>query len=256
VLSAAGALTLSALLAGCSADRSRVAARTATTGPATTAPTTTSPAPSAVDLLGAAGTCTLTPATIAGPTWFDAQAVRSDVRDGKAGIGLMLAFRVVGGAACTPLANAVVDLWQADAGGVYSGFLGAGPGQGGAPGGQDRYGQPESKATDPSRALRGTQATSADGIVQFTTVYPGWYPTRTPHLHLEVHVDAATVLTTQLFFDDAVSDSVFAGTAAYQGHGTRDTRNDTDAFYAPQAQLRLTPRTPSRWLGALTLAVP
>jgi protocatechuate 3,4-dioxygenase beta subunit len=252
VLGAGGALTLSAVLAACTGDQPRAASRTTPTGTPTTTPP---PAPSAVDLLDTAGTCTLTPATIAGPTWFDAHAVRSDVRDGKPGVGLALAFRVVGGTACAPITGAVVDLWQADAGGVYSGFAGAGPGQGGHPGGRDEYGQPESRATDPGRALRGTQATGADGIVQFTTVYPGWYPTRTPHLHLELHVDGATVLTTQLFFDDAVSDGVFAGAAAYQGRGTRDTRNDTDAFYSPQAQLRLAP-APSGWLGALTLAVP
>jgi protocatechuate 3,4-dioxygenase beta subunit len=255
VLSAGGVLGLSAVLAACSGNRSHAAAPTTTSAPATTPTTAPPPAPSAVDLLGTAGTCPLTPATIAGSTWFDAHAVRSDVRDGKPGTELALAFRVVSGPACAPVPNAVVDLWQADAGGVYSGFAGAAPGQGGSPGGRDRYGQPESRPTDPGRALRGTQATGADGVVQFTTIYPGWYPTRTPHLHLEVHLDASTVLTTQLFFDDAVSDGVFAAATAYQGHGTRDTRNDTDAFYSPPAQLRLAP-APSGWLGALTLAVP
>jgi protocatechuate 3,4-dioxygenase beta subunit len=253
VLGAGGTLTLSALLAACSGDRSPVAARTTTSAPPTT--TTPPPAPSAVDLLDAAGTCTLTPATIAGPTWFDADAVRSDVRDGKPGVRLSLAFRVVDGSTCAPVPNAVVDLWQADAGGVYSGFAGAAPGQGGSPGGRDRYGRPESRPTDPGRALRGTQVTGADGIMQFTTIYPGWYPTRTPHLHLEVHRDTSTVLTTQVFFDDAVSDGVFAGTAAYHGRGSRDTRNDTDAFYSRPAQLHLA-SAPDGWLGALTLAVP
>ena len=256
MLGAAGTLTLGALLAACSGDRLPVAARTTTSAPPTGSPTATPPpAPSAVDLLDAAGTCTLTPATIAGPTWFDADAVRSDVRDGKPGIRLSLAFRVVDGSTCAPVPNAVVDLWQADADGVYSGFAGAAPGQGGSPGGRDRYGNPESRPTDPGRALRGTQVTGADGIMQFTTIYPGWYPTRTPHLHLEVHRDASTLLTTQLFFDDAVSDGVFAGAAAYQGHGLRDTRNDTDAFYSPRAQLHLA-SAPGGWLGALTLAVP
>ena len=91
--------------------------------------------------------------------------------------------------------------------------------------------------------------------MQFRSIYPGWYPTRTPHLHLEVHLDGSTVLTTQLFFDDAVSDAVFAADAAYQQHGRRDTRNGTDPFYAKAAQLALR-RDGARWLAALVLGVP
>jgi protocatechuate 3,4-dioxygenase beta subunit len=243
------------VLAACSADPPRAAGPT-TSAPPT--PTTTAPppppAPSPDDLLDGAGTCTLTPETIAGPTWFDAQAVRSDVRDGRPGTPLALAFRVVQADGCTPLPDAVVDLWQADAGGIYSGFAGAGPGQGGHPGGTDEYGNPQSAATDADRFLRGTQVTGPDGVVRFDTIYPGWYPTRTPHLHLKVHLAEDTVLTTQLFFDDAASDAVLAGDP-YRAEGRRDTRNATDAFYSPTAQLRLA-ADGNRWLGAIVLGVP
>jgi protocatechuate 3,4-dioxygenase beta subunit len=161
---------------------------------------------------------------------------------------------VVRGDACAPLPSAVVDLWQCDAAGIYSGFAGADPGQGGSPDGRDGYGDAQAAATDPGRFLRGTQVAGPDGVVRLDTIYPGWYPTRTPHLHLKVHLDAATVLTTQLFFDDAVSDGVF-GAEPYRAHGPRDTRNDTDAFFSPTAQLRLAPDG-DRWLGASILAVP
>jgi protocatechuate 3,4-dioxygenase beta subunit len=208
-----------------------------------------------VSLLDGAGTCTLTPKTIAGPTWFDAHAVRTDIRDGRPGVPLALAFRVVGGGtACTPVPNAVVDLWQCDAAGLYSGFAGASPGQGGHAGRKDEYGDAQSAATTPERYLRGTQVTGADGVVQFATIYPGWYPTRTAHLHLKVHVNAKTLLTTQLFFDDAVTDGVY-GVAPYRQHLPRDTRNDTDAFFHTAAQLRLA-QAGDRWLGAIVLAVP
>jgi protocatechuate 3,4-dioxygenase beta subunit len=245
------------VLAACSGDDVRTAAPAGTSSAAPTTATTTAPPPpppSPVDLLDGAGTCVLTPETIAGPTWFDAQAVRSDVREGRPGTPLSLAFRVVGADACTPLPNAVVDLWQCDAGGVYSGFAGASPGQGGDPGGADEYGDDESAATAPERFLRGTQVTGPDGVVRFDTVYPGWYPTRTPHLHLKVHLDERTVLTTQLFFDDAVSDGVLAA-EPYAQQGPRDTRNDTDSFFDPAAQLRLAPAA-GIWLGAIVLAVP
>jgi protocatechuate 3,4-dioxygenase beta subunit len=196
----------------------------------------------------------LTKETIAGPTWFDAHDVRSDIRDGRPGVPLELALRVVRLPACAPVPRAVVDLWQCDAVGVYSGFAGAAPGNGGQPGGRDEYGDKQSAATDAERWLRGTQVSDANGVVQFSTVYPGWYPTRTAHLHLKVHLSTTTVLTTQLFFDDAVSDRVYATNDPYRGHRGRDTRNDRDPFFSPTALLKTAPFH-GGWLGALTLGM-
>jgi protocatechuate 3,4-dioxygenase beta subunit len=263
LLLVAGSLSLAALISACTDARtagtagggapppaptsSAASSTSAATGP--TAPRTPSP----VGLLADASTCVLTRETIAGPTWFDAHAVRRDIRDDRPGVPLDLAFRVVQMPACAPVAGAVVDLWQCDALGGYSGFAGAAPGDGGRPDGRDRYGDAQAAPTAGDRWLRGTQLTGADGIVQFTTVYPGWYPTRTVHLHLKVHLDETTRLTTQLFFDDAVSDAVHAG-LPYQQHPGRDTRNERDAFYSPTAVLRLAPDG-DRWLGAIGLGV-
>jgi protocatechuate 3,4-dioxygenase beta subunit len=256
VLAAGGLIGLGAVLAACSGQPERTAATTSTpsAAPVSTSAPPPPPPPSPVDLLDGAGTCTLTPETIAGPTWFDAHAVRSDIRDGRPGTPLDLAFRVVHAGPCTPVANAVVDLWQCDAQGVYSGFADASPGQGGSRGGVDEYGDNESAATTAERFLRGTQVTDAGGLVQFATVYPGWYPTRTAHLHLKVHLDGSTALTGQLFFDDAVTDGVYAQ-PPYAQHTGRDTRNDRDPFFSPAALLRLAPDG-GRWLGALVLGVP
>jgi protocatechuate 3,4-dioxygenase beta subunit len=107
----------------------------AATATATSAAAT--PTASPTDLLSGAGTCTLMPETIAGPTWFDAHAVRSDVRNGRPGVPLALALRVIRADGGMPLASAGVDLWQCDELGVYSGFAGADPGNGGRPGGMD-----------------------------------------------------------------------------------------------------------------------
>lgn len=261
VLAAGGLIGLGAVLAACSGQPSRSATASASASAGTASrsasPASTSaapPPPSPVDLLAGAGTCALTHGTIAGPTWFDAHAVRSDIRDGRPGAPLDLAFRVEHTGACTPVANAVVDLWQCDAQGIYSGFAGASPGQGGHAGGVDEYGDKESAATTAERFLRGTQVTDAGGLVQFSTVYPGWYPTRTAHLHLKVHLNSSTVFTGQLFFDDAVTDGVYAA-APYAQHAGRDTRNDRDPFFSPGALLRLAPDG-ARWLGALVLGVP
>jgi protocatechuate 3,4-dioxygenase beta subunit len=257
VLRAGGLLSLGAVLAACTTDERTATAPTRAPAPRTTTPaptTTAAPTRSPADLLAGATTCPLTPETIAGSTWFDAHAVRSDVREDRPGTPLDLAFLVEQSTACAPVPDAVVDLWQCDAAGVYSGFAGAAPGQGGSRAGADEYGDPESQATSDQRFLRGTQATGADGVVQFASIYPGWYPTRTAHLHLKVHLDAKTVLTTQLFFDDAITDAVYAA-APYSAHTGRDTRNDGDAFYSPAAQLRLE-QDGERWLGAIVLGVP
>jgi protocatechuate 3,4-dioxygenase beta subunit len=267
LLRAGGLLSLAAVLDACSSGSSGTTAasttpasasgtRSASSAP-TPAPTTAAaPAiPSAAALLRNDRACTLTHATIAGPTWFDAHDVRSDIRDGRPGVPLELAFRVVRLPSCAPLPNAVVDLWQCDALGVYSGFAHAAPGNGGRPGGRDRYGDKESAATDADRWLRGTQVSGPDGVVTFRTIYPGWYPTRTAHLHLKVHLSEKTVLTTQLFFDDAVSDRVYRGSDPYRQHPGRDTRNPTDPFYSPSA-LMTTKAAGDGWLAALTLGVP
>ncbi len=110
---------------------------------------------------------------------------------------------------CEPIENAVVDIWHCDAGGLYSGFESAstGGGGGGPPGGG---GGPGGGPTDEETYLRGAQATNEDGIVQFRTVYPGWYRGRTVHIHAKVHIDRQTVLTSQLFFADDFTERVYA----------------------------------------------
>jgi protocatechuate 3,4-dioxygenase beta subunit len=256
LLRAGGALSLAAVVSACSPDGAPSAATPSR--PAAVASTPSSappppPPPSAADLLAGAPTCVLTEETIAGPTWFDAHDVRSDIRDDRPGVPLQLAFRVVQLPDCAPLPQAVVDLWQCDALGYYSGFAGVAAGDGGRAGGRDEYGDTQAAATDAERFLRGTQMTDANGLVQFSTVYPGWYPTRTVHLHLKVHLAETTVLTTQLFFDDAVSDTVHSADP-YRQHPGRDTRNPRDAFYSPTALLTTAP-APDGWLAAITLGV-
>lgn len=205
-LGAFGTVSLGALLAGCGGDRA-------------TSPDTAS-------RFGDESNCTLTPEMTEGPYYFEADKIRSDIRDGHEGARLDLALRVRD-AECRPLANAVVDLWQCDAEGSYS------------------------EAGDPF--LRGAQVTNKDGIAEFTTIYPGWYQGRTVHIHAKVHLDSSTVLTTQLFFDDAVSDRVFAA-APYNSRGERDVRNDGDGIFDEALVLDLS-REDDAYLGTISFDV-
>ena len=66
-------------------------------------------------------------------------------------------------------------------------------------------------------------------MVEFQTIYPGWYPGRTVHIHLMVHTDG-TLLTSQLYFPDDVSDEVLAR-LPYAERPGRDTTNDADEIF-------------------------
>ena len=74
----------------------------------------------------------------------------------------------------------------------------------------------------------------ANGSVSFKTIYPGWYTGRPIHIHFKVRTFQSArqtfAFTSQLFFDDAVSDQVMAQ-SPYSSRGTRDTRNSDDGIY-------------------------
>jgi hypothetical protein len=158
----------------------------------------------------------------------------------SAGVPLGLAFTVsqIGAGECAPLAGATVDIWHCDAAGVYSGV--GGPGQ-----------VPQPSA---AKFLRGFQITDANGRAQFTTIYPGWYNGRAVHVHVKIRTTAAPAgayeFTSQLFFDDALTDRMHAR-APYAAHGTRDTRNTNDGIYqSGGAQMMLRPTQVADGLSA------
>jgi len=183
------------------------------------------------------GSCTLYPEQTEGPYYVDADLVRSDLREGKPGTPLTLDLQVLSANGCAPLANAAVDIWHCDAGGVYSGYQGQ-------LGGLDTRG---------AVFLRGTQLTGPDGRVQFQTVYPGWYPGRTTHIHFKVHLTGNREATSQLYFSEALNREVYA-TTPYATHGQKDTSNTADAF-ARGAPLLAVTRTGQSYAAIMTITV-
>lgn len=183
----------------------------------------------------AAPACVARPEMTEGPFFFDVRLDRADIRADpatgvvKEGAPLELTFRVsqVAAAACTPLAGAVVDVWHCDAEGLYSGVTG-----GGADTGEAQF-------------LRGYQRTDAGGTATFTTIYPGWYPGRTIHIHFKIRTDPDAPqgydFTSQLYFDEARNDQVMAQ-PPYNTRGDRSTRNAQDRLYD---DLLLVPVTPT-----------
>jgi protocatechuate 3,4-dioxygenase beta subunit len=175
---------------------------------------------------GTAATCVLTPEVTEGPYWIDTNMTRRDIRDGKGGLPLVLSFTVVSAKTCKPIPNADVELWHCDALGNYSGF--------------------ENGAHTNTRYLRGHQRSNAAGVATFLTVFPGWYPGRTPHIHMKVHIGQDRVVHTgQVFFNEAITAAVYRQ-APYSSHGPYDTAHARDMIYAqaggPRAVVSLAKR--------------
>lgn len=168
--------------------------------------------------------CVVSPELTEGPYFVDEELNRSDIRsnpsDGAIRDGTLLELTLhvfqVRGSDCTALVGATVDIWHCDALGIYSDVRDPG---------FNTVGQ---------QFLRGYQVTDAQGTVQFTTIYPGWYEGRTVHIHFKIRtVDEAGrqhELTSQLFFDEAFTDSVHSK-QPYASKGMRSLRNDGDGIY-------------------------
>jgi protocatechuate 3,4-dioxygenase beta subunit len=252
-----GSVSLASVLAACGSDDSASKVST-TNGRTTTVQSKTETSTAAAELFDESASCSLTPQETEGPYYFDVDSIRSDIREDREGTLLRLAIRVRGAKSCKPLENAVVDVWHCDALGIYSGFESAskGAGGGGAPPGGGPAGGPggaNSGPTDDETYLRGAQVTNADGIVEFKTIYPGWYRGRTVHIHAKVHLDKKTLLTTQLFFDEKVSETVYAR-KPYSSKTGRDTFNTTDNIFDEDLLLALKEKG-GGYLGVMTFDV-
>ena len=174
----------------------------------TTAAPTTSPATTAAGALPPTPACDdgddPTPEQTEGPYFTpDSPGRASLLEAGMAGDRLTLAGTVLA-TDCRPVRRALLDFWQADAGGQY-----------------DNHGY----------RLRGHQFTDAEGRFRLETIVPGLYPGRTRHIHVKVQAPDRPVLTTQLYFpgepgnaDDGIfNDALLLGDYAERDGGRAGT---------------------------------
>lgn len=184
---------------------------------------------------GTTPACVVKPQHTEGPFFVDARLNRSDIRsepsDGsiKAGIPLQLVFQVsqISSDRCIPLTGAIVDIWQCDAQGVYSDVNG-------------RVSNTVGKAF-----LRGYQTTDANGTAQFMTIYPGYYPGRAVHIHFKIRTESPSQpgyeFTSQLYFDDALTDQVYEESPYGAGRRTLNSQDGIFRNGGEQLVLQLTP---------------
>jgi protocatechuate 3,4-dioxygenase beta subunit len=187
---------------------------------------------------GAQLTCIRTPESNDGPYYYISSPRRRALAEGRSGVPLKLRITVASalrpGNSCPPLSNAVVDVWHADADGLYSN-VGA-----------------DLQATDTlgQTFMRGHEVTGTTGQVEFDSVVPGWEigrnVARATHVHVKVFHENK-VLATQLYFPDQFLDQLYADVDPYRTHRQMTTpgtgrlldrlRNEEDGgFLADQSK--------------------
>jgi protocatechuate 3,4-dioxygenase beta subunit len=180
--------------------------------------------------------CILTPEQTEGPYYIAGEKFRRNITDGHPGAPMLLRTFVVDATTCRPLRNAAVDVWHADAAGVYSGF-----------------GSGASSRT----FMRGIQRTNAKGLAQFHTVYPGWYQGRAVHIHVKVHVGGNVVHTGQLYFPDSLTDAVYRR-SPYSSRPNRTTRNADDMVFrtgGSRSMLKVKRSSSGLYVATITMGI-
>ena len=220
-LAGAGTLALFGCGGGGSSDSS-TGSTTTTTGGTTTGSTGTGS--TGTTTTGSVGSCSVIPEETAGPYPGDGSnssngslanalalsgIVRSDIRASvagasgvAAGVPLVVKLRLVNtGSSCADLSGYAIYLWHCDAVGRYSMY---------------------SSGVTGENYLRGVQPTDASGVATFTTIFPGCYSGRMPHIHFEVYRSTNTasafsnkLKTSQLALPTAVCSQVYDNVAEY-----------------------------------------
>lgn len=144
--------------------------------------------------------------------------VRSDIRSSigtasgtAGGVPLTLTLKLVNtGSSCADLSGYAIYLWHCDREGRYSLY---------------------SSSVINENYLRGVQSTGSDGTVTFTTIFPGCYDGRMPHMHFEVYRNATAatsyankIKTSQIAFPTDVCTTVYSSASGYASSLTNFNR--------------------------------
>lgn len=143
------------------------------------------------------GSCTVAPTETAGPfpTITPSSLVRSDIRGDRTGVAFTLNITIKNtNNSCAALAGAIVDIWHCDKDGYYSEYGGTGM---------------QTVNYTGVHFLRGRQTTDANGLVSFSSIFPGWYSGRATHIHVHIYNAAGTsLLITQIAFPEGTGSAV------------------------------------------------
>lgn len=173
------------------------------------------------------GNCTVSATETEGPfpTHTPSSYVRSDIGDDRTGVQLTVKITIMNtNNSCAVLSGAIVDIWHCDKDGYYSEYGGSGM---------------QTVNYTAVHFLRGRQTTDANGLVTFTSIFPGWYSGRSTHIHVHVYNAAGTSLKiTQIAFPEGSTSAVATvngsgGTAyGYTKGMTGYTYNASDGVFS------------------------
>lgn len=160
--------------------------------------------------------CTVAPTETEGPfpTKVPSSYTRTDITDGRT--GYKMTAKLIINSSCNPLAGAIVDIWHCDAEGNYSEYGGGGM---------------QSINYQSLHFLRGRQITDAEGVVNFTTIFPGWYSGRATHIHVHVYSTSGNSLKiTQIAFPEGSGTAVGLVNGYKKGLSGYTTNNQDNVF--------------------------
>lgn len=168
-----------------------------------------------------AGDCEVSPVETAGPfpTKSPSSLVTSNITSDREGVLLTIRLTVNNSNnSCAALEGAIVDIWHCDKDGYYSEYGGSGM-------------QRENFSS--VHFLRGRQTTNANGEVTYTSIFPGWYSGRAPHIHVHIYdKNGSSLLITQIAFPTDTCNTVYTTATGLYVNGTQDTSNSSDNVFA------------------------
>ena len=180
--------------------------------------------------------CSLIPSETEGPFPLDLSAnttfFRQDVREDRQGVQLNLKMKIIGTNDCLPLSNVRVNIWHCDKEGIYSG-----------------YNNNMNPGSTTSTYLRGYQMTDANGEVNFVTIFPGWYSGRVCHIHFRVFVSSVYAAVSQLTFDAATKNALYAAHSSIYTKGADPTVIASDNIFSDGYTLQVATLTPNSNTG-------
>lgn len=141
--------------------------------------------------------CSVTSSETAGPfpTITPSSLVKSDIIMDRTGVAFKINITIQNTkASCAALKDAIVDIWHCDKDGYYSEYGGT---------------SMQSVNYTSSHFLRGRQTTDENGLVTFTSIFPGWYTGRATHIHVHIYNSSGTsLLVTQIAFPEGSGSAV------------------------------------------------
>ena len=179
---------------------------------------------------GTGSSCTVYKTATKGPCHSNTYN-RKDVSDGLVGLPTRFELLIVD-ASCTPIPNAIVEIWYASPTGTYSKAAEEIDDASGYAGSLSDLNVGFCTGNDATAVasswLRGYQTSDANGIVVIDGIFPGWYSGRAPHVHFIITASGHTTLTSQVLFDETLTTEVYTKHATYSPHGDKDTTNASD----------------------------